>query len=181
MRRTAFIALLISVFALSVTAQSLNRKSVERMIAPGISFTGVQNAPGIYDGTNDRCWGNTFVLYGTGEWFSAHVTIAMDYVSGIPDPKIGNTIVIGTWTMAFFKDNIYYGTLYGYVTQGTITWFQNPKTGVIENRHTNAKLLIVGEMGTPEKLWEDPVYIDYRANTVLATRSVTSAMIDIDR
>lgn len=119
------------------------------MFAPGVSMTGVQNNAGTYDQINDKCWGNTFVIRGSGEWFTAQLTITMDYIQGLPNPDKGNPIVLGTWSMAVYKDSEYFATYYGDVTQGNISWYLNPKSGEFTKRNTEATLRVLGTIDGP--------------------------------
>jgi hypothetical protein len=179
MRRAVFSLLIVLIFSMVVGAQSINRKTLGGMLSPGLSLTGIQNHTGIYDPTNDKCWGNSFVLRGAGEWFTAHMTISMDYVNGLPDPKFGNAVVLGNWAMTVYRDNENYTTLFGYVTGGNITWTLDPSTGVLTSRGTSVRLVVAGDLNAPEKLWEDPYQIELNATTRLTgTRAVTVATLN---
>lgn len=176
MKRMIFAILLISVLSFAASAQTVNNKTFKSMIGPGLSFSGLQTSGGIYDQLNNRCWGNTFALRGSGEWFTAHLTVSTDYMNGIPDPK-GNTIIIGTWTMTLFKEDEYFATVYGWVTEGYIEWAFSEKTGAILSRDTWAKMVVVGDLDGPGKVWDDPNYLEFRANTIFGNKPVTTATL----
>ena len=151
------------------------------MFGPGVSLMGVQNTPGTYDFLNDKCWGNTFVLNGSGEWFTSHLTVTMDYISGQPNPDGGNMISYGTWTMTIYKEGAYFGTLYGEIASGDIAWRINPKTGIIDGRSTEAYLRVLGTVDGMSKLWQEPGLLRLDADTRLdGVRAVTTATLDSD-
>ncbi|MFN0141404.1 MAG: hypothetical protein ACKVQW_15120 [Pyrinomonadaceae bacterium] len=187
--KSAFFTIALAIMIVSVaSAQSLTGRSGDKnkdifttMFAPGVSMTGIQNNAGTYDQNNDRCWGNTFVLRGRGEWFATHLTISMDYVEGLPNPKSGNQIILGTWSMAVFKDDEYYATYYGDMTEGNIGWWINPKTGFIEKRNTAATLRVTGTVDGPMMLRDEMPLIHFNADTRLdGNVAFTTAVMDID-
>lgn len=151
------------------------------MFGPGVSLLGVQNNPGTYDFLNDKCWGNTFVLNGSGEWFTSHLTVTMDYISGQPNPESGNMISYGTWSMTIYKEGAYFGTVFGEVASGDISWRTNPKTGLIDGRNTDAYLRILGTVDGMSKFWQEPGLMRLNADTRLdGVRAVTTASLDSD-
>lgn len=152
----------------SLSVQSTAPVGSERDIftfAPGVSMTGVQTTVGTYDQFNDTCWGNTFVLRGSGEWFAVQLTISMDYTQALPNPDQGNKIVLGTWSMVVYEDNEYSETYYGEVTEGNINWFLAPKTGEIFKRNTEANLRVLGTIDGP--LWTKKPLMRLSADTRL--------------
>jgi len=155
--------------------------AISAMFAPGVSMLGLQPNAGTYDFLNDKCWGNTFVLNGSGEWFTSHLTITMDYVSGIANPEKGNVVTFGTWTMTIYKENAYFGTVYGEVAEGNLAWWVSPKTGLIEKRNTDIVLRVLGTLDGMTKLWEEPVDLRLNADTRFdGTRAVTTATLIAD-
>ncbi len=142
-----------------------SEKDIFTAIAPGVSMTGVQSTVGTYDQLNDTCWGNTFVLRGSGEWFAVQLTISMDYTQALPNPDVGNAIVLGTWSMVVYEDNQYSTTYYGDVPRGNINWYLSPKTGEIFKRNTEANLRVLGTVDGP--IWTKMPVMRLSADTRL--------------
>lgn len=190
MNRILILLTLVLIFAGAAGGQSPSARDrltgdradpISVMFGPGVSLLGVQNNPGTYDFLNDKCWGNTFVLNGSGEWFTSHLTVTMDYISGQPNPDSGNMISYGTWTMTIYKEGAYFGTVYGEVASGDILWRTNPKTGLIDGRNTDAYLRILGTVDGMSKVWQEPGLLRLNADTRLdGVRAVTTATLDSD-
>lgn len=180
MKNTVFTIILIALFVGLVSAQK-NFVTGKAQLAPGITLMGVQTAPGSYDDFDKKCWGNTFVLNGSGEWFSIHMTITMDYAEGLPNFKEGNVISLGTWSMVLFRENTYVGTAYGDVVEGLITWQTDPKTGAIEKRNTGATLRMLGSVDGMEKFENFYTPMAFSADTLLTGKTaVTVATLNAE-
>lgn len=180
MKNAFFTIILIALFVGLVSAQK-NFVTDRSRLAPGVSLMGIQTAPGTYDDFDKKCWGNTFVLNGSGEWFSIHMTITMDYSEGIPNFKDGNVISLGTWSMVLFRENNYVGTAYGDVVEGLITWQVDPKTGIIEKRNTGAILRVIDSVDGMEKFPQFYRPMTFSADTLLSGKvAVTVATLDAD-
>jgi hypothetical protein len=141
-------------------------------------MTGVQNSAGTYDEVNNKCWGNTFVLRGSGEWYSSHLTITMDYVDGQPNPDKGNSIVTGNWMLVLYKDDEYFATVYGQVIQGDIFWEIDPKSQLAVKRTTSAMLKPSGMVDGSMKFYSTLTSMTFEADTRLdGPTAVTAAML----
>lgn len=181
MKNAFFTITLIVLFATLAAAQSITTGTGKTMLAPGITVMGLQTAPGSYDDVDKKCWGNTFVLNGSGEWFSVHMTITMDYDEGVPNFKEGNAISLGTWSMVVYRENSYYGTAYGDIVKGLITWQLNPKTGELEKRNTEAILQMAGSVDGMAKFANYSLPMRFNAETLLnGKNAVTIGMLEAD-
>jgi hypothetical protein len=181
MKKALFTITIIAMFAGVLAAQSKGIGDGKGMFTSGVSLTGMQITPGTYDDIDKRVWGNTFVLNGSGEWFSVHMTVTMDYNEGIPSFKDGNAIALGNWSMVIYRDNVYFGTVYGDFTEGEINWILNPKTGDLEKRETGAVLRMLGSVDGMQKFENYNMPITFKAETILNTKNaVTIAVLNAE-
>jgi hypothetical protein len=179
--KTAFFTIILIALSVGLVSAQKNIASSRTSLAPGVTLMGIQAAPGSYDDADKKVWGNTFILNGSGEWFSVHMTISMDYAEGIPNYKEGNAISLGTWSMVVYRENSYYGTAYGDVIDGLITWQLNPKTGVIEKRNTDALLRTLGSIDGLTTFPNQEFPMAFKADTLLDGKTaVTVATMNID-
>lgn len=102
--------------------------------------SGVETAEGTEDYTNNICWSNTFSVTGRDSESLYQFTISIDYTE--VEPGQDTDIIGGNWSLAVFRDNRHVGTLYGEISNGTITWDKDD-FGTI-TRKTNAKIRITG-------------------------------------
>ena len=118
-------------------------------------YTGVETAPGTCEasisvcfGNISVCYGNTFVLNSFGRWEeSSHLTISLDYVNTPNRDGSGMGITGGSWSLAVFRDNQYFGTLYGRVESGNIIVIKDSR-GEEVSRQVKATLISTGGLGT---------------------------------
>ena len=138
---TEIAMMLILVFGLSASV-------AKAQIASGF-YTGAETAPGTCEPSTSVCYGNTYVLNSFGEWESSHLTVSLDYV-GIPNRNgSGMGIVGGNWSLVVFRDNQYFGTLYGRVETGNIILITDSPSGEeVSKRQVQATLISTGGLGT---------------------------------
>jgi hypothetical protein len=181
MKKTLFTFTIIALCAGVIFAQPKSLRVDKDMFAAGVTLVGAQTAGGTYDDLDKKVWGNTFVLNGSGEWFSVHMTIMLDYTEGVPTFKEGNPVSLGNWSMVIYRDNAYFGTVYGDVQEGEITWTIEPKTGVVEKRQTGAVLRMLGSVDGMQKFENYDMPMTFKAETLLSGKTaVTVAVLQAD-
>jgi hypothetical protein len=106
----------------------LGAGSVHAQFAPGMIFNGVETAQGVFDPLTGTRWGNTFILNSHGEWETKHLTLAINYFENSFNPTSPMEITGGSWSLVFFHEGAYAGTVYGEVTAGSVVFAEgDPK------------------------------------------------------
>lgn len=144
-RRILIIVLLFAIPATVATAQNNNRDS----FIPTDSYIGIESAAGTCQtATTMSCYGNTFVLTGTSEAETRHLTVSLNYSNYLPNCENNFVISGGTWSLVVMREGKYAGTLYGNVTDGSIAF------PIMENESDKkliyVNLQITGELGSFE-------------------------------
>lgn len=162
MKNLFYLIIVTVLFVSGIAAQSrVEVKNQNEMTRSNLSvnrlyLTGIQSAEGLDESFNDVRSGNTFVLSGGDESVSVHLTISMNYTSATPDLVMGNKIVGGTWTLIVYKNDVYFGTLYGDVSGGEISWKTDGRDNFI-SRQTDVKFAIAGGLDGYEYREEESV------------------------
>ena len=83
--------------------------------------------------------------------------MSMDYTAANPDMFIGNRIVSGTWIVTVYKNELYFGVMYGDISGGAIRWKTNEASELI-SRQTEAQFIITG--GLDGYADQEPLILD---------------------
>lgn len=185
MKKLFYLLSLIFVLTGSVLAQT---GGDDKIIPPAVLFSGVQITEGNFDKSNDKRWGNTFVLFATYEdrkLSSSQLTVSLDYVKGDPDFNGGNDVVSGTWSLNVYYQGERVGTIFGEVLGGKIRWnVENEmlQSDKILSQQATVELRVTGGLGKYDHLGNgEPIYGTLNSITKM-TGSIpqTSAMLLLD-
>ncbi|MGB7201953.1 MAG: hypothetical protein WBD16_06755 [Pyrinomonadaceae bacterium] len=110
-------------------------------------YTGVETSPGTCEAITSVCYGNTFVLNSSGEWETHYLTLSLDYVNVPNHNGSGMGITGGNWSLVVFRDNQYFGTLYGRVETGNIIVITDYTKDEDGSRQVQATLVSTGGFG----------------------------------
>lgn len=141
MKNLIYLIILTVTFAVSAVAQVIEAP-VEPVLTTKVNLSGVQSSEGKVDSVNNMRMGNAFVLNGADGDLSYHFTMSMDYSAAQPDFEIGNQVMSGTWNVTVYKNNTYFGSMFGEISTGTIRWYANQPG----SRDTEVQLAITGGM-----------------------------------
>lgn len=188
MKFLAYSIIAMFLFVAGVAAQSSDSTNVQNDLsilppATTIELLGIQNTPGLYDGVNNKCWGNGFVMTGGNKEISTYLTVSMDYVDGLPNPDFGNNIVNGTFSLVVYRNNEYVGVLFGEIPTGTINWKRNPygdRESLIISRTTEAKFRILGGFDGYKKVGPQEDSLIFMATTQIAKGSGVMTMATLE-
>lgn len=150
MKNLFYLIILTFMFVTSAMAQGIEEPTAEPVSMTKLTLSGVQSAVGTVDTVNDMRVGNTFALNGADENISYHLTMSMDYSAANPDMVIGNRIVSGTWTVTVYKNDVYFGVMFGNISGGGIIWATNQNSNqyaevpINGDRYTEAQFTITG-------------------------------------
>jgi hypothetical protein len=179
MKKLIYLLSLIFVLTGSVLAQTSD---------PVISYSGVQTTEGVLDKSNDKRWGNTFVVFATDEdrkLSSRQLTISLDYVGGDPNFESGNDVVSGTWSLNIYIHGQHVGTIFGEVLGGKILW--NVGGGImqpdkISSQQAIVELRVTGGLGKYDHLGTgEPIYGSFNSFTKMTSPfPQTSATLMLD-
>ena len=155
MKKLIYLLALTILLVGSIAAQSGQIQPMSSSELSNFELAGVQTAAGDYDKAQNAYLGNTFALNGANEKFSTNLTISMDYTApGLPayspdqmalSGPVMSEITRGTWSLTVYQDGAYYGTLYGDIRGGGISW-QTGKSDIVVSRVSEVKLRITGGM-----------------------------------
>ena len=137
------IAMMIVLAAGLMTVAVSAQNEIGNDLAKGSIYDGLETSAGNQDPVSGFQYGNAFVLTSSGEVESRYMTVSINSREMFK----GVGVTGGTWSVAVFRDNVYFGTVYGEVVSGDIQDIISKKGDVI-GKQTRIELMGTGGTGT---------------------------------
>ena len=135
------IAMMIILAAGLMTATVSAQNKLGGDISAATIYNGIETSEGTRDHLSGFQYGNTFVMTGTGEYDSLHLTVSINSQEMFQ----GVGVTGGAWSLVVFR-GVYLGTIYGEVMSGDIENITD-KEGKIIGKQTRITLRATGGTG----------------------------------
>ena len=146
-----------------------------------VEYDGVETFAGTSDPINSILWGETFSMQSASYWQTNCLNISINsstqrVIENDGEVQNGDEVLGGNWSLAVFRENRVFGTIYGEVTGGVT----NETVGSIKDstvRQTRITLQTTGGTGALERIGKRHITgtFDAATNLVGSKRFVNGA------